>query len=195
MKSIFLLSAALMISLSFNFYACNSGKESNTQSTDANTVNRQGDTTVFNIEPGPEAGFADLLVETDSAKSWIRRFRGKHDKDTTLSRSVWWDKKVFLYIAQYLDTAKNIDGLRLYMMQYPKKFAKEDTVANEETRERYNRLRNRTSIVIFPTREKNPVWEAWDPLLTKANIAGLNHGELCPSNCYRSDPEPDPDRK
>ena len=99
-----------------------------------------------------------------------------HNKYVTYS--VHFDKDVFQFIGNYLDTTKrDIEGIRLFQIQYDKILHGDDgRVPGQRDSVQY-------SVLFVPTKaNRSNDWDAWK----RENIkyfGALNHGELCPNNC------------
>ncbi len=177
----YILGAALLVSVSINFYACNQEpklKEPIPEKEETKTTS-----TAINAET---IGIDDFLMHSDTAAKYINQYiADRVSQDPTLTKSIYYPREVIEWLGEEMKNAPagagGIDGIRIFMLQYP-----------PEMNERLGRNGTKqTGLVIVPTRDRKADWTYWNSLkdnLKKtsslsAPLKGLNHGELCPSRC------------
>ena len=171
MKNIFLSFFCGIIYLN-TMTACN---ESIKNQTDATTIDSAG-ITAQNLEPVMDCtGLSNFYIEEVEGRQMIDSFaniyRKENTKDTVhaLSKEVWIDSCVINAYHQFLDTAKDFDGVRIYLGA--------NLVPGAEFPGQ--RKQHKAFFIMVPTKSTQPNHEdIWGDVLKKTCISAYKHFNL-----------------
>ncbi len=110
--------------------------------------------------------------------------------DTTVTNFITFDRSSFEAIGAFFRDTNNNDiaGVRCFMIRYDKKYKKANGQPQSEFEIKGKKYEEQNSIVFVPVdKSGRTVYNRWKKNENNI-IAGFNHGELCPENCYNEIP-------
>ncbi len=110
--------------------------------------------------------------------------------DSTVTNFITFDRSSFEAMGSFFRDSTNNDvaGVRCFMIRYDKKYIKANGQPQSAFEIKGKKYEEQNSIVFLPVdRAGRTLYNRWTKYTNKS-IAGFNHGELCPENCYNEIP-------
>lgn len=110
--------------------------------------------------------------------------------DSTVTNFITFDRSSFEAMGKFFCDSNNNDvaGVRCFMIRYDKKYTKANGQAQSPFEIKGKKYEEQNSIVFVPVdKTGRALYNRWTKYKNNS-IAGYNHGELCPENCYNEIP-------